>query len=83
MARDWRSWGSRQLRTYLPELLACIPLYNAPYSPCRGTYQAAMERRMDWKQLLAYMTGSGDQDLLLRYEYLSSSLPALPGPCPV
>jgi putative transposase len=25
---------------------------------------------MDWKQLLAYMTGSVDQELLLRNEYL-------------
>jgi transposase InsO family protein len=29
-----------------------------------------MERRMDWKQLLAYITGSVDQELLLRNEYL-------------
>jgi hypothetical protein len=25
---------------------------------------------MDWKTLLAYVTGSGDQELLLRNEYL-------------
>ena len=25
---------------------------------------------MDWKQLLAYITGSVDQELLLRNEYL-------------
>jgi hypothetical protein len=25
---------------------------------------------MDWKQLLAYMTGSVDQELLVRNEYL-------------
>jgi hypothetical protein len=25
---------------------------------------------MDWKQLLAYITGSADQELLLRIEYL-------------
>jgi putative transposase len=29
-----------------------------------------MERRMDWKQLLAYITGSVDQELLLHNEYL-------------
>jgi len=29
-----------------------------------------MKRRMDWKQLLAYITGSVDQELLLRNEYL-------------
>jgi hypothetical protein len=27
-------------------------------------------RRMDWKTLLAYITGTVDQDLLLRNEYL-------------
>jgi putative transposase len=34
------------------------------------TATAVMERRMDWKQLLAYITGSVDQELLLRNEYL-------------
>ena len=29
-----------------------------------------MWEHMDWKQLLAYMTGSVDQQLLLRNEYL-------------
>jgi hypothetical protein len=29
-----------------------------------------MERRMDWKQLLAYITGSVDQELLRRNECL-------------
>jgi putative transposase len=29
-----------------------------------------VERGMDWKQLLAYITGSVDQELLLRHEYL-------------
>jgi putative transposase len=29
-----------------------------------------MGSRMDWKQLLAYITGSVDQELLLRNEYL-------------
>jgi putative transposase len=29
-----------------------------------------VERGMDWKQLLAYITGSVDQELLLRNEYL-------------
>src|SRR5262249_19269716 len=29
-----------------------------------------MRSRMDWKQLLAYITGSVDQELLLRNEYL-------------
>ncbi len=29
-----------------------------------------MERRMDWKTLLAYITGTVDQELLVRDEYL-------------
>src|SRR5881296_4267475 len=29
-----------------------------------------VERRMDWKTLLAYITGTVDQELLLRHEYL-------------
>ena len=32
--------------------------------------QAEVEQRMDWKTLLAYITGSVDQELLLRNEYL-------------
>ena len=31
-----------------------------------------MGSRMDWKQLLAYITGSVDQEILLRNEYLVS-----------
>jgi hypothetical protein len=34
------------------------------------TSTAVMERCMDWKQLLAYITGSVVQELLLRNEYL-------------
>ena len=29
----------------------------------------SVESRMDWKQLLTYITGSVDQELLLRNEY--------------
>jgi hypothetical protein len=29
-----------------------------------------VERGMDWKQLLAFIAGSVDQELLLRIEYL-------------
>src|SRR6201998_4205191 len=32
--------------------------------------QTEGDRRMDWKTLLAYITGSVDQELLLRNEYL-------------
>src|SRR5881397_792484 len=32
--------------------------------------QVEVERRMSWKTLLAYITGTVDQELLLRNEYL-------------
>jgi hypothetical protein len=32
--------------------------------------EAEVERRMGWKTLLAYITGTVDQELLLRNEYL-------------
>jgi hypothetical protein len=34
------------------------------------TDKAEVEREMDWKKLLAYITGSVDQALLLPHEYL-------------
>src|SRR6266699_1987868 len=47
----------------------CLPLSSHPYSASRGT--AKMRgRAMDWKHLLAYITGTVDQELLLRNEYL-------------
>src|SRR5436309_11792200 len=44
---------------------SCIPLCYASYSPC-ARKQWRGNRRMDWKTLLAYITGSVDQALLLR-----------------
>ena len=35
---------------------------------CEETVEG--DRRMDWKALLAYITGTVDQELLLRNEYL-------------
>ena len=34
------------------------------------TEKAEVEREIGWKKLLAYITGSVDQELLLRHEYL-------------
>src|SRR6266581_9803904 len=34
------------------------------------TTQAEGEKRMDWKTLLAYITGTVDQEVLVRNEYL-------------
>lgn len=57
--------------TYQPSCL--FRLSSAPQS---SILDVPVERRvgrgraMDWKQLLAYMTGSVDEELLLRNEYL-------------
>src|SRR5438067_4377045 len=37
---------------------------------CEGTVEG--DRRMDWKTLLAYITGTVDQELLVRNEYLAT-----------
>src|SRR5262245_47293523 len=50
--------------------LSCFRLYDDPYSPSTGPDTIEAESRMDWKILLAYITGSVDQELLLRNEYL-------------
>src|SRR5438128_12629465 len=49
---------------------SCIPLCHASYSPSVCEEPGEGNRRMDWKTLLAYITGSVDQALLLRNEYL-------------
>src|SRR5262245_11939440 len=69
---------SQNIRTRLPTgdyasiiipARACLLLPSQPYSAPRGTVKPEGEM-MDWKQLLAYITGSVDQELLLRNEYL-------------
>jgi hypothetical protein len=41
-----------------------------PILPRRTKASMGVGSHMDWKQLLAYITGSADQELLLRIEYL-------------
>src|SRR5256714_1747720 len=74
----WRNPYSQNIRTRFPTggyasttgcASACLPLDSPPYSASRGTGQAEGEA-MDWKHLLAYITGTVDQELLLRNEYL-------------
>ena len=69
---------SQNIRTRLPTgdyastiicAWACLLLPSHPYSAPRGTAKPEGEM-MDWKQLLAYITGTVDQELLLRNEYL-------------
>jgi putative transposase len=50
--------------------LACLPPNYHGYSPATWTGKAAGGEAMDWKHLLAYITGTVDQELLLRNEYL-------------
>src|SRR5947209_3110523 len=49
--------------------LACCPAHPAYSTPSEGGTGGG-GRHMDWKTLLAYITGSVDQHLLLRNEYL-------------
>src|SRR5206468_10313971 len=49
--------------------LACCPPHPA-YSPPRKAEPGEVEKPMNWKTLLAYITGTVDQELLLRNEYL-------------
>ena len=56
--------------------LAYCPLSHA-YSGQGRAEQIARDRHMDWKTLLASITGTVDQELLLRNEYLAHArLPA-------
>ena len=68
---------SQNIRTRLPtgdyastiiRARACLLLPSHPYSAPRGTAKPEGEM-MDWKQLLASITGTVDQELLLRNEY--------------
>src|SRR2546425_11344459 len=59
-------------RCYAPTIArtwACLLLHSSPYSASLWTAKAEGEA-MDWKHLLAYITGTVDQELLLRNEYL-------------
>src|SRR5262249_27480126 len=54
----------------IPRASPCLSSRSYRYSPLLWTEQAAGGEAMDWKQLLAYITGTVDQELLLRNEYL-------------
>ena len=49
---------------------ACLPPSYRAYSLSMWTDKAEVEREMDWKKLLPYITGSMDQEVLLPHEYL-------------
>jgi len=46
---------------------SCAMSHSSP-PVCEETVEG--DRRMDWKTLLAYITGTVDQELLMRNEYL-------------
>src|SRR5262249_34044520 len=60
----------QHLQTHHYPLNVLISLSRYPILPDRDKRQRRWHRRMDWKILLAYITGSVDQELLLRNEYL-------------
>src|SRR6267378_4699269 len=69
---------SQNIRTFLPigcsaptiaRTWACLQPHSSPYSASLWTAKAEGEA-MDWNHLLAYITGTVDQALLLRTEYL-------------
>src|SRR5712691_435927 len=47
----------------------CLPLPSHAYATSRATTKVRGEA-MNWKHLLVYITGTVDQELLLRNEYL-------------
>src|SRR2546430_2525791 len=54
----------------MPHSVSCLPPRSRPYSLSMGAELTDVEREMGWKKLLSYITGSVDQELLLRNEYL-------------
>jgi transposase InsO family protein len=52
--------------------ISCLHLkHSIPHTPHQWRVEQAEDaRRMDWKTLLGYITGTVDQELLLRNEYL-------------
>src|SRR6266487_2222192 len=70
MCEMWRFYASLQANLW-------VKRHHVPYSPpvCEETVEG--DRRMDWKTLLAYITGTVDQELLLRNEYLVTENRAL------
>src|SRR5207244_7306160 len=48
----------------------CLPASRHGYSPAIWTGTTTGGEAMDWKHLLAYITGTVDQELLLRNKYL-------------
>src|SRR5207244_11638704 len=74
----WHAYG-QEIRTPLvtsgyasamPHSVSCLPPRSRPYSLSRGAGLTDVEREMGWKKLLSYITGSVDEQLLLRNEYL-------------
>jgi hypothetical protein len=72
-------------RTFPQELTApplrLLVLISTCYTSCslaKSELETEVVRRMGWKQLLAYITGSVDQELLFGKEYLFTENRILP-----
>jgi hypothetical protein len=73
---------SRVVKKFETDMPAAFAIQPAPYFGLQDAHsithtqrqrraeQTEVEGHMDWKRLLAYITGSVDQELLLRNEYL-------------
>ena len=61
-----------EVTTSPPALWLAYCLCHPPYSVAMEGRTDGGERRMDWKTLLAYITGTVNQALLLRSEYLAT-----------
>jgi putative transposase len=57
-------------QTLTTPFLLVSPLPDPRYPTPKGTSSFPSEGAMEWKTLLAYITGTGDQELLLQNEYL-------------
>src|SRR6266699_7141289 len=61
----------KELRASPPPISGLHAECFSPHTQCQlRAEQAEGTRRMDWKTLLAYITGTVDQELLVRNEYL-------------
>src|SRR5262245_46043349 len=62
----------KQLRAHYPLLLGLSSTVLSSILPLDMSRHGKVERAMSWTKLLTYITGSVDQELLLRNEYLAT-----------
>ena len=71
MVKIFETVSTAAFATWLaPDVRLVFRPCTQQYSPSMSLERTEGERRMDWKTLLVYITGTVDQELLLRNEYL-------------